>query len=232
MKRYDRAVMRRAVTWVILQVGRRRVRGTADRGCAAVALCTLLTDLRVAFVIRVKKGTKIGMAGMWRPLDTLRCAGHTRRRTRGHRLSWASTPHPLWVTMSRQRDAQGKWGTWYVVANRPYTAEHAVTEYAHRPGCEAGLREAQWWLGFAQARIKPIKAWSRLLALVAIALLVVVTLANRLLLGQGAPAFAWLRRVASRRRGRCALSLVSAMIALLHQEPGLYDYLVPRLQLK
>ncbi len=32
-----------------------------------------------------------------------------------------------------------------------------------------------------------------------------------------------LRRVASRRRGRCALSLVSAMLSLLHQDSGLYD---------
>ena len=90
----------------------------------------------------------------------------------------------------------------------------------------------KWWLGFAQARIKQITAWSRLFALVAIALLVVVTLARRLLLRPGAQASALLRRVASRRRGRCELSLVRAMIALLHQEPGLYDYLVPRLKLK
>ena len=68
--------------------------------------------------------------------------------------------------------------------------------------------------------------------LVAIALLIVVTLASRLLLRPGAQASALLRRVASRRRGRCELSLVSAMITLLHQEPGLYDHLVPRLKLK
>jgi hypothetical protein len=80
--------------------------------------------------------------------------------------------------------------------------------------------------------MKPITAWSRLFALGAIALVVVVTLASRLLLRQGVQAAAVLRRVASRRRGRGALRLVSAMITLLHQEPGLYDYLVPRLKLK
>jgi len=68
--------------------------------------------------------------------------------------------------------------------------------------------------------------------LVAIALLVVVTLASRLLLRPGAQATALLRRVASRRRGRCELSLVSAMISLLHQDPGLYNHLVPRRKLK
>jgi len=66
---------------------------------------------------------------------------------------------------------------------------------------------------------------------VAIGLLVVVSLASRLLLRHGAQASALLRRVASRWRGRCELSLVSAMISLLHQEPGLYDHLVPRLKL-
>src|SRR6516225_3662312 len=232
MKRYELAVMRRAVTRVIRKAGRRRVRVTADRGFADVALFTLLTDVGVAFVIRVKKSTKICIAGVWRPLDTLRFAGNTRRRTLGHLLYCASNPQALWVTMSRKRDRHGQWGLWYLVANRPYTAEQATTEYAHRPGCEAGFRDAKWWLGFAQARIKQITAWSRLFALVAIALLVVVTLATRLLLRPGTQASALLRRVASRRRGRCELSLVSAMITLLHQDPGLYDHLVPRLKLK
>jgi Transposase DDE domain len=232
MKRYELAVIRRAVTRVIRKVGRRRVRVTADRGFADVALFTLLTDLGVAFVIRVKKSTKICLAGVWRPLDTLRFGGNTRRRTLGHLLYCASNPHPLWVTMSRKRDAQGKWGIWYVVANRPYTAEQAVAEYAHRPGCEAGFRDAKWWLGFAQARIKAITAWSRLFALFAIALLVVASLATRLLLRGGQHTSALLRRVASRRRGRCELSLMSAMISLLHQEPGLYDHLAPRIKLK
>ena len=232
MKRYELAVIRRAVTRVIQKVGPRRVRVTADRGFADVALFTLLTDLRVAFVIRVKKSTNICIAGVWRRLDTLRFAGNTRRRGLGRLLYCAENPQPLWVTMSRQRDRQGKWGLWYLVANRPYRAEQAVAEYAHRPGCEAGLRDAKWWLGFAQARIKQITAWSRLFALVAIALLVVVSLASRLLVRPGAHASALLRRVTSRRRGRCELSLVSAMISLLHQEPELYAYLVPRMKLK
>ena len=186
----------------------------------------------MAFVIRVKKSTKIGIAGEWRQLDTLRFAGTTRRRTLGQLLYCASNPQALWVTMSRKRDAHGKWSLWYWVANRPYTAEQAVAEYAHRPGCEAGFRDATWWLGFAQARIKQSKAWSRLFALVAMALLVVASLATRLLLRGNHHASAWLRRVASRRRGRCELSLVSAMISLLHQEPGLYDHLTPRIKLK
>jgi hypothetical protein len=86
-------------------------------------------------------------------------------------------------------------------------------------------------VGFAQARIKPSSAWSRLFALCAIALLVVASLATRLLLRGDQPSSALRRRVASRRRGRCALSGVSAMISLLHQDPGLYDQLAPRITL-
>ena len=231
MKRYELAVIRRAVTRVIRKVGCRRVRVTADRGFADVALFTLLTDLGVAFVIRVKKSTKICLAGVWRKLHTLRFPGNTRRRSLGRLLYCERTPQPLWVTMSRKRDAQGKWGLWYLVANRPYAAEQAAAEYARRPGCEAGFRDAKWWLGFAQARIKAIAAWSRLFALFAIALLVVVTLATRLLLRGDQQACTWLRRVVSRRRGRCEWSLVSAMISVLQQEPGLYEPLVPRLKL-
>ena len=232
MKRYELAVMRRAVTRVIRTVGRRRVRVTADRGFADVALFTLLTALGVAFVIRVQKSTKICIAGVWRQLDRLRFAGNTRRRMLGHLLYCASNPQALWVTMSRKRDAHGQWGIRYLVTNRPYTAAQAVAEYAHRPGCEAGFRDAKWWLGFAQARVKQITAWSRLFALFAMALLIVASLATRLLLRGDQQASALLRRVASRRRGRCELSLISAMISSLHQEPRLYDHLTPRIKLK
>jgi hypothetical protein len=225
-------VIRRAVPRVIRKVGHRRVRVTAARGFADVTLCTLLSDLRGACVIRVKKSTKICIAGVWRKLDTLRFAGNTRRHPLGRLLYCASHPQALWVTMSRKREAKGHWGLWYLVANRPYTAAQAVAEYAHRPGCAAGFRDAKWWLGFAQARIKQSTAWSRLCALFALALLVVATLATRLLLRGDQHASALRRRVASRRRGRCELSLISAMISLLHQEPGLYDHLAPRIKLK
>jgi hypothetical protein len=43
----------------------------------------LLTDVRVAVVMRVKKSPKIGLAGGWRRLDALRFVGNTRRRTLG-----------------------------------------------------------------------------------------------------------------------------------------------------
>ena len=232
MPRYELAVIRRALPRVIRKVGPRRVRVTADRGVADVALFHLLTELRAACVIRVKKSTKVCIAGAWRKLNTLHFAGNTRRRALGRLLYCAGNPQPLWLTMSRKRESHGTWGLWYVVANRPYTAEQAVAEYARWPGCEAGFREAKWWLGFAQARVKQISAWSRLFALCAMALPVVARLATRLLLRRGQHASALLRRVASRRRSRCELSVISAMISLLHQEPELYEHLAPRIKLK
>jgi hypothetical protein len=232
MKRYEQAVLRRAITRVIHKVGRRRVRVVADRGFADVALFTLLAEVGVAFGIRVKRSTQVQIDGRWQQLSTRRFPGNTRRCALGRLLYCARSPRGLWVTMSRKRDVQGKWGYWYLVANRPYAAAQAVVEYAHRPGCEAGFRDAKWWLGCAQARIKAMTAWSRLFALVAIALLVVATLATRLLLRGAQQACPLLRRVASRRRGRWEVSLVSAMISLLHQAPGLSDWLMPRLKLK
>ena len=162
----------------------------------------------------------------------MRVVGNTRRRALGRLRYWAGTPPPLWLTMSRKREAQGKGGIGDLVTPRPYAAEKAVAEYAHRPGCAAGCREAKWWWGFAQAGIKAMSAWSRLFALFAIALLVVASLAPRLLLRGNQQARTLLRQVASRRRGRCELRLVSAMISLLHQDPGLYEHLVPRIKLK
>jgi hypothetical protein len=89
MQRYELAVIRRALTRVIRQVGTRCVRVTADRRFADVTLFAPLTELRVAFVIRVKKSTKVCLAclaGVWRKLHTLWFAGNTRRCALGSLL--------------------------------------------------------------------------------------------------------------------------------------------------
>ncbi len=64
----------------------------------------------------------------------------------------------------------------------------------------------------------------------ALALLVVVSLAVRLLLPGGPGAVALLRRVASRRRGRWDLSRVSAIVRLLHEDKSLLAHLSPYIQ--
>jgi hypothetical protein len=125
------------------------------------------------------------------------------------------------MTMSRARDAKGQWEVWYLISKRFRRAQTTAAEYARRFGCEQGFRDTKWELGFVQARTQNIHAWSRLFALFALALLVVVSLAVKLLVAGGPDAEALLRRVASRRRGRWDLSLVSAIVRLLHEDKGL-----------
>jgi hypothetical protein len=131
------------------------------------------------------------------------------------------------VHQSRARNKQGTWETWSLVSNYARTARQASREYARRFGCEEGFRDAKWYLGFKQARVRDIRAWSRLFALFVLALLVLVTLGTFCLLPADRVARALLRRVCSRRRERCELSLISAMLSLLKQDASLLACLLP-----
>ena len=128
------------------------------------------------------------------------------------------------------RDYQDPWDTWYLISNRCRRAYATAAEYARRFGCEQGFRATKWELGFAQARIKDLYAWSRLFALFALALLGVVSLAMKLWAAGGPAAVTLLRRVASRRRGRWDLSIVSAMVRLLQENKALLAHLSSHIQ--
>lgn len=225
MKRYELAVVKRAFTLIFQYVAPQRVRLTADRGFADAALFALLDALGIRYIIRVKGCVKVELDGQWCKLNTLRFVGNARRRNLGRRHYCESSPQRLWITLSRARDKKGHWGIWYLVSNRPLRAQQMAIEYGHRFCCEAGFRDAKWYLGFAQARIKAIRAWARLFALFAIALLVLTSLGMRLLLRGGLQARQLLRRVASRRRDRCELSLIAAVIALVQRDRSLFDAL-------
>jgi Transposase DDE domain len=231
MRRYEIAVIRRAVRRVQQVIGPRRLRVTADRGFADVALVDVLTELGVGFIIRVKGSTKVTWQGRWRALHTVPFVGNARQRNLGRVAYCESVPHRLGVTLSRVRTATGQWEIWYLIANRPQRAQATAAEYARRFGCEQGFRDAKWELGFAQARVQQITAWARLFALFALALLVVVSLGVRLLMRGRPRAVALLRRVASRRRGRWDLSVVSAIVSLLHTDKSLFAHLSPRIKL-
>jgi hypothetical protein len=118
-----------------------------------------------------------------------------------------------------------QWETWSLVSNFAQEARRATTEYSRRFSCEEGFRDAKWYLGFKQARVKDIRAWSRLFALFVLALLILITLGTFCLLRGDQRTKELLRRVASRRRGRCELSLVSAMLELLQQDRSLLECL-------
>jgi hypothetical protein len=225
MKRYERAVLKRAFTLIFQYIDPARIRLTADRGFPDEDLFELLDAYGIHFVIRVKSNVKVCFQQEWRKLNTLGFAGNARQRNLGKLPYCEQSPRQLWVTMSRARNKQGKLETWYLVSNQPLRAQRAAREYGHRFCCEEGFRDAKWYLGFTEARVKKIEAWSRLFALFAIALLVLTTLGMKLLIRGGAYGQRLLRRVASRRRDRCELSLVSAMIYLLQEDRSLFQAL-------
>lgn len=231
MKRYELAVIKHAFKLIFDYIKPSRIRLTADRGFPDDDLFALLDELQINYVIRVKGNVKVFYRGQWVKLNTLRFEGNSKRRTLGRLYYCEKSPRRLSITMSRARNKKGKMETWYLVSNLNLRAKPMAKEYGHRFCCEEGFRDAKWYLGFAQARVKEIDAWSRLFALFAIALLILTTLGMSLLIRSGPRAWRLLRRVASRRRNRCELSLISAMTALLQQDWSLLEALSPHTKL-
>jgi hypothetical protein len=219
--RYERAVIKRAFILIFQYIKPNCVRLTADRGFADEPLFALLQQLRVRFVIRVKGCVKVCFRREWRKLNRFGFHGACRHHKLGRLLYCEKSPRRLWVHQSRARDKQGQWATWSLVSNFARDARRAATEYTRRFSCEEGFSDAKWYLGFKQARVKDIRAWSRLFALFVLALLILVTLGTFCLLRSDQRTKELLRRGASRRRGRCELSLVSAMLGLLQQDRSL-----------
>lgn len=227
MRRYERAVIKRAFALIFQYIGQRRVWLTADRGFADESLFALLQQLGVRFVIRVKGCVKVCWRRHWYKLNQIGFVGNWRRQTLGHLLYCAKSPRRLWVHQSRARNKQGAWETWSLVSNYAQTAAQATSEYERRFGCEEGFRDTKWYLGFKRARVRDIRAWSRLFALFALAMLVLMTLGTFCLVSGDRTAQTFLRRVCSRRRGRIELSLISAMLSLLQQDSSWLDCLLP-----
>ncbi len=110
-----------------------------------------------------------------------------------------------------------------MVSNCNWSALRTTAEYARRFGCEEGFRDAKRMLGFAEARIADLAAWTRMFTLVAIALLMLVSLGCCLV--QQSWVAAALRRICSRRTTRSELSLVRAVTELLKHDYGLWELL-------
>jgi hypothetical protein len=96
-------------------------------------------------------------------------------------------------------------------------------EYARRFSCEEGFRDAKRLLGFAEARIRCLKAWTRMFTLVAIALAVLTKLACTLV--SHGRRDSWLRRVRSRRTALSELSMVRVVVELLTHDGSLWQLL-------
>lgn len=218
------------ISEVLAPVARSRLLITADRGFADVELMNLLDKLGVGFVIRTKGNIKVCFNRQWIKLKEIRLPRNQRRRALGRLLYCQSKQRRVFVTQSRKRDKKGKWGIWYLVSNRQMKAEETSREYARRFSCEEGFRDAKRMLGFAQARIACIKAWARMFALVAVAMLVLFGIGCYLLRER-----AWLRKqlrkVMSRRRDRSELSLMRAVLELVAKDRSCLDVLDHRVKL-
>lgn len=219
---YERELVRVLVKDVLKGVCPSRVLLTMDRGFGDVLMLDELKALRVGYILRAKGNVHVEVNGKWQALKKLRFRTYQRRRGLGRVRYCASSPRRVYLTHARARDRKGKWGIWYLISNLPYRAETATREYARRFGCEEGFRDAKRLLGFAKAKIKDIEAWSRMFALVAMAMVVLVGIGQRLL-ANPAHLAALLRQVRSRRRARSELSLVGAVTRLLGKAADLWE---------
>src|SRR5215210_418847 len=198
MSLYEREFVRALFDELLVGVARRRFILTADRWFADVDLLDLLEEMGVSYVIRTKSNYKVRVEQRWCRLDSLGWRGNQRRRAWGRVWYTETDPRRVYLAQARARDTKGRWGVWHLLSNRPLSALGMAAEYARRFTCEEGFRDGKRLLGFVQARVACIEAWSRMFLLVAIALAVLTKIGCALI--QSAAGEELLRRVRSRRR--------------------------------
>jgi hypothetical protein len=223
MSKYEREFVRSLFADVLCGVSRRRFVLTADRWFADVDLLDLLNELGVSYIIRTKASYHVRIEGRWRRLDSLRWRKNQRRRAWGRVWYTVGDPRQVFLVQTRARDKHGCWGIWHLLSNRNLSAYGMAAEYAHRFTCEEGFRDAKRLLGFAEARISCLTAWTRMFTLVAIAIAVLTKLGCAF--ASDARCNSWLRRVRSRRTARSELSMVRSIVELLMHDESLWQLL-------
>lgn len=227
---YERDFVRTLVGEVLAPLARSRLLITADRAFADVDLMDLFKQLRVGFVIRTKGNVKVYYNQQWQKLNQLRLPRNQRRRALGRLRYCERKPRPLFVTQSRKRDRKGKWGIWHLVSNQRMSAEQTTYEYGRRFSCEEGFRDAKRLLGFAEARIACLQAWSLMFLLVVLAMLMLYGLGSYWL--RNPAAFQQqMRRVKSRRRARSECSLIRVVAELIVKDHSGWDGFDPTAKL-
>jgi len=215
---------------VLGTIAKSRLLLTADRAFADVELMDLLNKLRVCFVIRTKDNIKVYYNRQWVKLKYHRLPKNQRRRSLGRLRYCQSDPRRLYVTQSRKRDRKGKWGVWHLVSNRRMSAEQTIYEYGRRFSCEEGFRDAKRLLGFADARIECLQAWTRMFQLVVLAMLILYGLGSYWLRNKSAFE-QQMRKVRSRRRARSECSLMRVVAELIVKDQSCWDGLDPTAKL-
>jgi hypothetical protein len=223
MSMYERELVRALFADVLCGVARRRFVLTADGWFADVDVLDVLNELGISYVIRTKANYQVRVEGRWRRLDSLPWMKNQRRRAWGRLWYCEGDPRHLFLVQTRARDKQERWGIWHLLSNRNLSAQEMAHEYARRFTCEEGFRDAKRLLGFAEARIGCLKAWTRMFTLVAMALAVLRKLGCALV--SHVRRESWLRRVRSRRRARSELSIVRCLVELLMRDESLWQLL-------
>lgn len=223
MSMYEREFVGELFDQILPDVARRRFILTADRWFADVDLLDVLNELGVSYVIRTKSNYHVRVADKWQRLDSLPWTKNQRRRAWGRVWYCEGNPRHLFLVQARRRDKHGRWGIWHLLSNRNLSASVMTQEYARRFTCEEGFRDAKRLLGFAQARISCLKAWTRMFTLVALAMAVLTKLSGAF--STHALRKSWLRRVRSRRTARSELSMVRVVVELLTHDESLWQLL-------
>ena len=125
---YERDFVSTLLGEVLRPIAPSRLLITADRAFADVELMDLLNKLRVGFVIGSKGNIKVYYNQQWQKLNRLPLPGNQRRRCVGRLRYCQRKRRRLFVTQSRKRNRQGKWGVWYLVSNRRMSAEQTTYE--------------------------------------------------------------------------------------------------------
>jgi hypothetical protein len=225
----EQAFVEQLLGTVLSGLARERLLVTADRGFCTGAFLALLDRWGVPFVLRLTACVTVCLDQQWGKLGRLQMRRTTRRRALGRLWVMRSKPHRYWVAQTRARNKKGRWEYWHLASNRPLSAYTMAQEYARRFGCEEGFRDAKRLLGFATARIADLRAWARMFAVVAAALLVLTQLGTHLL--QHPHRALWLRQIRSRRRVRSELSVIATVCQLLDHVTALWDFLHPHAKL-
>jgi transposase len=231
MKLIERAMLKRVLKRLKKVVGKRRIILTADRGFACVKTFRLLKTEKIGFVIRVKCNTLIWLKGEWKSLKSIELEADGERKKIGTKSYCRSDEESLEIAVSCVKASDEGKDRWYLVSNLKWSAEKMVDEYRRRFWCEEGFRDVKWTLGFAKARIKQIKAWTRMFGLHAIAMLVLASVESEILLKDEKQGREKMREVASRRKGGWSISLINATIKLLKRDRSLYNCLNPFIKL-
>lgn len=232
MKWIERAMLKRVLGRIKEKIGKSRIILTADRGFAAVETFRLLKKERIGFVIRVKCGTLGWLEGEWRSLKSIEMKSDGERKKVGRVRYCRSDEEELELAVSCVKAEDEAKDRWYLVSNMNWSAEKMTDEYRRRFWCEEGFRDVKWTLGFAKAKIKEIKAWTRMFGLHAIAMLALASLESEILLKNEKKGRERMRKVAVRKKGGWNISLLRATIRLLKQDKSLYNFLSPFVKLR